>query len=98
MVEQGIPICVMDCDVAAAFDNVSHHLITDAMKALKVPLVLVAVWIREYRSSETYVKLDDILTPGVRRKCDLFGAALDVPATGFCKKVPSRQVGAARGC
>ena len=27
---------VMDCDVAAAFDHVSHHVIIDAMEALKV--------------------------------------------------------------
>ena len=47
--ERQIPIFVMDCDVAAAFDHVSHHVIIDAMEALKVPLVLVAAWIREYR-------------------------------------------------
>ena len=102
MVEQAnewrIPVLVMDCDVAAAFDHVSHHLIIDAMEALKVPLVLVAAWIREYRGSETCIKLDDILTPGVRRTrsvpqgdpcaATLFGASLDVP---------SREVGAARG-
>ena len=52
----------MDCDVAAAFDHVSHHLIIDAMVALKVPPVLVAAWIGEYRGSETHVKLDDTLT------------------------------------
>ena len=55
MVEQAnewrIPIFVMDCDVAAAFDHVSHHLIIDAMEALNVPPVLMAAWIREYRSS-----------------------------------------------
>ena len=53
MVEQAtewqIPVFVMDCDVAAAFDHVSHHMIIDAMEALKVPVVLVAAWIREYR-------------------------------------------------
>ena len=53
MVEQAaewqIPISVMDCDVAAAFDHVSHHVIIDAMEALKVPPLLVAAWIREYR-------------------------------------------------
>ena len=57
MVEQAtewqIPIFVMDCDVAAAFDHVSHHVIIDAMEALKVPPVVVAAWIREYRESET---------------------------------------------
>ena len=97
MVEQAnewrISIFVMVCDVAAAFDHVSHHLITDAMEALQVPPVLVAAWIREYRGSETYVKLDDILTPGVRctrsvpqgdpYAANWFGAALDVPATAF---------------
>ena len=46
--ERQIPIFVMDCDVAAVFDHVSHHVITDAMEALKVPPVLVAAWIREY--------------------------------------------------
>ena len=71
MIEQAnewrIPIFVMDCDVAAAFDHVSHHLIIDGMEALNVPPVLVSAWIRENRGSETYIKLDDILTPGVRR-------------------------------
>ena len=47
--EWRIPIFVMDCHVAAAFDHVSHHLIIDAMEALKVPPVLVAAWIIEYR-------------------------------------------------
>ena len=38
MVEQAtewqIPIFVMDCDVAAAFDHVSYFVIIDAMEAL----------------------------------------------------------------
>ena len=29
--------------------------------------MLIAAWIREYRNSETIVKLDDIVTPGIRR-------------------------------
>ena len=37
----------MDCDVAAAFDHVSLHVITDAMEAMRVPPVVVAAWIRE---------------------------------------------------
>ena len=65
--EWQIPISVMDCDVAAAFDHVSHHVIIDAMEVLKVPPLLVAAWIREYRGSETFVKLDDITTPGIHR-------------------------------
>ena len=94
--EWRIPIFVMDCDVAVAFDHVSHHLIIDAVEALKIPPGLVAAWIREYKSSETHIKLDDKLTPGIRRTrsvpqgdpcaANLFGAALDVPATAFCKK------------
>ena len=51
--EWRIPVFVMDCDVAAAFDHVSHHLIVDAMEALKVLPVLVAAWIREHSGSET---------------------------------------------
>ena len=100
MVEQAaewqIPISVMDCDVAAAFDHVSHHVIIDAMEVLKVPPLSVAAWTREYRGSETFVKLDDITTPGIRRTrsvpqgdpcaADLFGAALDIPATAFCER------------
>ena len=100
MVEQAndsrMPIFVMDCDMAAAFDHVSHHLIIDAMEALNVPPVLVAAWIRVYRSSETRIKLDDIFTPGIRRTrsvpqgdpcaANVFGASLDVPATAFCKR------------
>ena len=84
-----MPIFVMDGDVAAAFDHISHHVIIDAMEALKVPPVLVAAWIRECSGSETFVKLDDIMTPGIRRTwvpqgdpcgADLFGAALGFPA------------------
>ena len=73
------------------------------MEVLKVTPVLVAAWIREYRGSETHIKLDDILTPGVRRTrsvpqgdpCapNLFGAALDVPATAFCKKCQAEKWG-----
>ena len=46
--------------------------------------------------SETFVKLDDIMTPGIRRTrsvpqgepcvADLFGAALDILATAFCER------------
>ena len=53
MVEQAtewqVPIFVMDCDVAAAFDHVSHHVIIEVVEALTVPSVSVAAWIREYR-------------------------------------------------
>ena len=48
----------------------------------------------KYRNSETLVKLDDIVTPGIRRArsvprgdpcaADWFGAALDTPAVKFC--------------
>ena len=41
----------MDCDVAAAFGHVSHHVIIDAMEVLNVTPVLVAAWIREYRGA-----------------------------------------------
>ena len=64
--EWQIPVFVMDCDVAAAFDQVSHHGITEATLAMEVPPVLIAAWIREYRNSETIVKLDDIGTSGIR--------------------------------
>ena len=102
--EWQILIFVMDFDVAAAFDHVSHHLIIDAMEALKVPAVLLAVWVREYRRSETYTKFDDILTPGVRRTrsvpqsdpcaAKVFGVALDVPATAFCKRCQAEKCAA----
>ena len=56
--------------------------------------MLIAAWIREYRNSETVVKLDDIVTPGTRRTrsvpqgdpcaADLLGAALDTPAAKCC--------------
>ena len=49
-----------NCDVAAAFDHVSHHVIEDAMNVLPV---LVAAWIREDKGSETFVKLDEFMTP-----------------------------------
>ena len=50
MVEQAtewqIRVFVMDCDVAAAFDHVSHQEIIKATVAMGVPPVLVAAWIR----------------------------------------------------
>ena len=71
-------------------------MITDAVEALKVSHVFVAAWFREYRRSGTFVKLDDIMTPVIRRTrsvpqgdpcaADLFGAALDIPATAFCER------------
>ena len=36
----------MDCDVAAAFDHVSHHGVSEATLAMEVPPVLVAAWIQ----------------------------------------------------
>ena len=44
--EWQILVCVMDCDVAAAFDQVSHHETTEATLAMGVPPVLIAAWIR----------------------------------------------------
>ena len=71
MVEQAtewqIPVSVMDCDVAAAFDHVSHHEIIKATMEMGVPPILIAAWIRECRNSETVVLLDDIVTTGIRR-------------------------------
>ena len=91
------------CDVAAAFDHVSHHVIIGAMEALKVPPVFVAAWIRECRGSETFAKLDDIMTPGIRRTRsvprgdasapDLFGAALDIQGTAFCERCQTEKWG-----
>ena len=97
------PVFVMDCDAVVAFDHVSHHEIIKAALAMGVPPVLIAAWIREYRNSETIVKLDDIVTPGSRRTrsvphgdpCapDLFGAALDTPAVTCAKKKVGMPVG-----
>ena len=55
------PVFEMDCDVAAAFDHVSHHEL-----AVGVAPTLIDAWIREHRNSETIAKLD-IVTPGTRR-------------------------------
>ena len=92
--EWQIPLFVMDCDVAAVFDHVSHHEIIKATLALGVPPVLIAAWIREYRNSERQLKLNDTVTAGIRRTrsvpqgapcaADLFGAALNTPAAKFC--------------
>ena len=65
--EGQIQAFVMDCDVAAAFDHVSHHGIIEATLAMGVPPVLIAARIGEYKNSETIVKLDDIWNPGIRR-------------------------------
>ena len=84
----------MDCDVAPAFDHVSHHEIIKATLTMGVPPVLIDAWIREYRNSETIVALDDVVTLGMSCTksvpqgdpcaADLFGAALDTPAAMFC--------------
>ena len=102
-IEWQIPVFVMDCDVAAALDRVSHHAIFKATTEMGVPPVLIAVWIREYRSSETVVGLDDIVTPGILRPrsvpqgdpCapDLFGAALDRPAGKFMEMCQQKKWG-----
>ena len=91
--EWQVPVFVMDCDVAAASDHVSHHEIVRATMEMGVPPVLIAAWIREYRNFETIVKFDDIETPGIRRTrsvpqgdpcaADLFRDALDRPAGKF---------------
>ena len=47
----------MDCDVAAAFDHVCHHVKINATEAMKVPPLLVAAWLRVYKGSETFTKL-----------------------------------------
>ena len=65
--EWQIPIFVTDCDVAAASDHVSHHVIPNAMEAMNVPPLLLAAWLRECRGSDTFIKLDDIMTPWIRR-------------------------------
>ena len=39
------------------FHNVSHHVMADAVEAMKFPAVSVAAWIREYRGLETFIKL-----------------------------------------
>ena len=54
------PIFVMDYDVAAAFDHVSHHEIIKATMDTGVPPMLIAAWIREDRNSGTVVQLDDL--------------------------------------
>ena len=67
-----------------------------------VPPLLIAAWIREYRNSETLEKLDDILTPGIRRTrsvpqgdlyaADLCGTAVDTPAAMFCEMCQNKMV------
>ena len=83
--------------------HVSHHEIIKATLAMGVPPVLIAAWIREYRNSETQVRLDVIVTRGIRRirsvpqgdpcAADLFGAAVDTPAAKFCVMWQNRKRG-----
>ena len=42
-------------------------MIVDATEGTKVFPVLVAARLREYRGSETFIKLDDIMTPVIKR-------------------------------
>ena len=63
--------------------------------------MLIAAWIGEYRNSETLVKLDDIVTPVIRRTrsvpqgdpcaANLFGAALDTPAAMLCQMCQNKN-------
>ena len=81
--------------------------IIKATLAMGVPPVLIAAWIREYRNSETQVKLDGIVDRAIRRTrsvpqgapsaADLFGAALDTPAAKFCDMCRPQKKGAACG-
>ena len=67
----------------------------------------VAAWIRESRGLKLFVKLDDIMTPGIRRTrsvpqgdpcaADLFGAALGIPATAFFVKGARQRSGGLHG-
>ena len=43
---------LMDCDVAAAFDHVSYHVIFGAVSGMEVPPVVAAAWLREDKGSE----------------------------------------------
>ena len=96
------PDFVMDCDVAAAFDHVSHHEIIKATIGMGVPPILIAAWIRKYRNSEIVVQLDDIVTPGIRRTrsvpqgdpcaADLFGAHWTDRQAKFFGNVPKNEM------
>ena len=66
-----------------------------------VPPVLASAWLREYRRSDSFIQMDEIMTPWIRRTravpqgdpcaADLFGATLDVPVAAFCEMCPSRK-------
>ena len=48
--ESQTPVFVMDCDVAAAFDHVSHHEIVRSTVDMGVPPILIAARIPEYKN------------------------------------------------
>ena len=76
---------VMDCDVAAAFDHVSHQLIVDAMEAMKVRPV--PAWLREHRDQTRSSRFRKV----IHARLTCFGAALDIPTAGFCEMCQSRK-------
>ena len=88
--EWQIPVFVMDCDVAAAVDHVSHHGIIEAMW---VPAGADCRLDSESTGTPR-AKLDDIGTLGIRRTrsvpqgdpcaADLLWAALGKPTARFC--------------
>ena len=61
------PVFVMDCDVAASFDDVSHHEIVRGAMEIDVPPVWIAVWNRECKKIPRQMNLDDNETPGICR-------------------------------
>ena len=91
--EWQILVFVMDCDVAAAFDRVSHHEIIRAELAMGVPgadccldqrIQVLCNTGEAGRCCDSGNSATRSVPQSDPCAADLFGAALDTPAARFC--------------
>ena len=84
----------MDGDIFKAYDHTRHAQMVKALDAKRVPRIITAAWLREFRRSRTLVSLDeDTKTSGIGRTRSLpqgdpaapalFHCALDIVASEF---------------
>ena len=94
--EWNIPVFVLDGDLAKAYDYTLHSTVITGLTMKGVPQILISAWVREVRRfGSVFVLDDDVSSTRVTRTRSLlqgdpaapsiFNAALDVPASEFCR-------------
>ena len=59
--EWDVPIFVLDGDIFKAYDHTRHQCVIDALRRKKVPRILIAAWLREWRRCSSVFQLGDRL-------------------------------------